>query len=112
MKTTALTAVLIMTIGTASCLAAEKGTATITGTTPESHVSGIVALTETPEGLRLLVDVAHVPPGAHGFHIHEFGACGDAGKAAGGHYNPAGVQHGYLPEDGLAAAHAGDFGNL
>ena len=38
--------------------------------------------------------------------------CEDEGKAAGGHYNPQGVKHGFLPTDGFAQAHAGDFGNV
>jgi Cu-Zn family superoxide dismutase len=58
------------------------------------------------------VQVANVPPGQHGLHIHQFGSCADAGKAAGGHYNPASAPHGYLPKDGLTHAHAGDFGNI
>jgi len=54
----------------------------------------------------------HVPPGKHGFHIHENGDCGDGGKAAGGHYNPNGVSHGLLLRDGFQKAHAGDLGNV
>ena len=53
-----------------------------------------------------------MPPGLHGFHIHEFGGCGDSGKAAGGHYNPEGAMHGMLAKDGPHKAHAGDMGNI
>ena len=106
-----LGAALLMLV-TTSCATQTGARAVITGTTPGSPVSGLARLTETPQGLRVAVRVAHVPPGRHGFHIHEVGLCGDEGKAAGGHYNPAGVPHGFLPTMGVHAAHAGDFGNI
>ncbi|MBI3319875.1 MAG: superoxide dismutase family protein [Candidatus Omnitrophica bacterium] len=91
---------------------ADNGKAVIQGTAEGSKVSGTTMLTDTPEGLKVTVHVANVSPGKHGLHIHEFGSCSDAGNAAGGHYNPNGVKHGFLPTDGLTAAHAGDFGNI
>jgi Cu-Zn family superoxide dismutase len=91
---------------------AATGKAVIEGTTEGSHVSGSATLKDTPKGLKVTVKVAGVPPGTHGFHIHEKGACGDQGNAAGGHFNPAGVPHGFLPKDGPTKAHAGDMGNI
>ena len=91
---------------------ASSGTVILKGTAEGSALAGKVLLTETPEGLKVSGSFQNVPPGKHGFHIHENGACGDAGKAAGGHYNPAGVTHGLLSKDGFQHAHAGDFGNI
>ncbi len=91
---------------------AAKAKAEIKGTTPESLVTGLAAFEDTDKGLAINVEVSNLTPGAHGFHIHEKGSCEEAGNAAGGHFNPAGVQHGFLPKDGLTAAHAGDFGNI
>ena len=91
---------------------AETGKAVLQGTAPGSTISGTAAFTDTDDGLKISVQVANASPGKHGLHIHQFGDCGDAGKAAGGHYNPDGVQHGYLPKDGFDASHAGDFGNI
>ena len=91
---------------------AEHGTAAIAGTSEGSSVTGHASFEDTEQGLRVSVDVSHVPPGAHGFHIHEFGRCDEAGKAAGSHYNPRGVPHGDLLKGGLGQAHAGDLGNI
>ena len=75
-------------------------------------MAGTATLTDTPQGLHVVVQVAGVPPGEHGIHIHELGSCEEAGKAAGGHYNPEHAPHGVLPQDGPAKAHSGDMGNI
>ena len=91
---------------------AETGRAAIKGTAEGSAITGVAMLVEIPSGLKVIVQVANVPPGKHGLHIHRYGSCAEQGNGAGGHYNPAGVKHGFLPTDGFAGAHAGDFGNL
>ena len=54
------------------------------------------------------VDV--VKPGEHGIHLHAVGKCdGPDFATAGGHFNPAGRQHGL---QNPAGAHAGDLPNL
>jgi len=98
-------------VGCANVLA-DTGKAVIKGTAEGSHVSGSATLKDTPQGLKVAVKVVGVPPGRHGLHIHEQGNCGDQGNAAGGHFNPAGVPHGFLPKDGSTKAHAGDMGNI
>ncbi len=89
-----------------------SGIAAVAGTAPDSKISGTVTFTDTADGLKVLAKLAHVPEGPHGFHIHEFGACGDLGKAAGGHYNPAHAAHGMVTQDGVQHSHAGDLGNI
>lgn len=86
--------------------------ATIQSTSDASGLNGVVYLQETEAGLVIDTALEQTPEGPHGFHIHEFGSCDDAGNAAGGHYNPDGVKHGYLFTDGFANAHAGDLGNI
>lgn len=87
--------------------------ALIKGTGPQSaSIAGTVAFKETEAGLLVSVNLQNAPPGKHGFHIHEKGDCSDEGKAAGSHYNPHGVTHGFLPTDGLQKAHEGDMGNI
>ena len=52
----------------------------------------------------LEASVRDLPPGFHGFHIHEFGRCEAPGfTTAGGHLNPTGATHG---------EHAGDLPSL
>jgi superoxide dismutase, Cu-Zn family len=77
-----------------------------------SSLDGQISVSETAEGLKVEATVTDAPPGYHGFHIHENASCANNGNGAGGHYNPNGVKHGYLPQDGFTAAHAGDLGNI
>ncbi len=91
---------------------AETGEAVIHGTAAGSAIAGTATFTDTPDGLQVSVQVTNVQPGKHGLHIHQYGSCDDVGKAAGGHYNPDGVKHGFLPTDGFTDAHAGDLGNI
>ena len=103
---------MLLTLIAAAPAAAQTGQAMLQPTTDDSPVSGQAVFTETPEGLDIVVDVSGASPGAHGLHIHQFGRCDDDGKAAGGHYNPDHVTHGFAPKDGFDHAHPGDLGNI
>jgi Cu-Zn family superoxide dismutase len=73
-----------------------------------SNVSGTVRFAQVSGGVHITGTVSGNTPGPKGFHIHEKGDCSSAdGMSAGGHFNPAKVQHG-PPGHG----HAGDFGNI
>ena len=58
---------------------------------------GSVTITESRGGLVFTPNLTSLPPGAHGFHVHEMGSCGAnekdgktvAAGAAGGHFDPA-----------------------
>ncbi len=92
---------------------ANSARAMIKGTDPESQIDGAVDFIETEDGVQVVANISSVTPeGNHGFHIHENGSCEKGGKAAGGHFNPAGTKHGLLPQDGHGEAHAGDMGNI
>jgi Cu-Zn family superoxide dismutase len=75
-----------------------------------SEVAGSVIFTQV--GGRVLVEarVTGLPPGEHGFHVHESGDCSapDATSAK-GHFNPDAKPHGH---QGGAEHHAGDLPNL
>jgi Cu-Zn family superoxide dismutase len=78
---------------------------------------GTVSISESKHGLVFTPSLTGLPPGLHGFHVHEKGNCGPgqqegktvAGFAAGGHYDPAGSKkHGPPWCDG----HLGDLPGL
>lgn len=72
--------------------------------------AGTASLQQTPHGVLISVQLANVPPGMHGIHVHQTGTCeGPEFTTAGGHFNPAQRMHGFRREDG---PHAGDLPNL
>ncbi len=82
-------------------------TAMIAG--PDGTAMGTVTLTQGPHGVLIAADLMGLTPGGHAFHLHEFGSCSPNFAAAGGHFNPEGIGHGFLDEGGV---HAGDTPNV
>ena len=76
-----------------------------------SGVQGTVEITKISDTeIRIDADISGLTQGKHGMHVHEWGDCSAAdGMSAGGHFNPAMVDHG---APGTATHHPGDFGNL
>lgn len=70
---------------------------------------GQVQMVETTAGVLMTIKLKGVPPGWHGFHIHERGECKGDFASAGGIYNPLGAKHGYLNDEGPMV---GDLPNL
>ncbi|MEB3213140.1 MAG: superoxide dismutase family protein [Leptolyngbyaceae bacterium] len=94
-----------------------QGTATsakaiIQSTDGSGTVLGEATFMEMSDGMKVDVSLSGVPVGYHGFHVHEFNSCDDGGSAAGGHFNPRYVKHGYVVTEGYADAHVGDLGNI
>ena len=76
---------------------------------------GTVTVTEGGGGAVFATDLHDLPPGDHGFHVHERGDCGPgpndqglvvAGGAAGGHRDPEGTKRHLGPE---GHGHLGDL---
>lgn len=94
----------------AACATMSRPTATATlDAMGSSTARGTVTFVQAANGVEVTVDATGVPPGVHGFHVHEKGECGSDGMAAGGHFNPSNVAHGAPTDD---PHHAGDFGNV
>ena len=70
---------------------------------------GKATFEQTPHGVLMYVEVAGLPPGAHGIHLHAVGSCTPDFKAATGHINPDGVPHGLRNPEG---PDHGDLPNL
>lgn len=93
-------------------------TVTLQGAPEDTDFAGTLTITPNGTGVSLIADVAGVDTdGRHGIHVHENGMCEhhpaqtDAKpfSTAGGHFNPAGVEHACPPTD---PRHAGDLGNI
>ena len=84
-------------------------TATAMMAAPDGTAMGTVTLTQGPHGVLIAADVTGLVPGGHGFHIHETGSCTPDFAAAGDHFAPKGLEHGYENEAGF---HAGDLPNI
>ena len=66
--------------------------------------------TDSGDSIRVRVEAVDMTPGAYGVHIHTTGRCDPPDFAsAGGHWNPAGRDHG---KDSPQGMHKGDLPNL
>ena len=102
--------VLVAVLASMPLLASAAPSASATLRDAQGKVVGTATLTPGERGVKVVVSVSGVPPGLHGFHIHAVGKCeGPEFKSAGGHFNPAGKQHGLENPKGW---HAGDMPNL
>ena len=97
------------------------GAATATATINSISATGVggplgtVTFMDSAQGLVITPKLSGLPPGKHGFHIHEKGDCGPgmnqgkpaAGFAAGGHYDPGHTKKHLGPLS--TAGHRGDL---
>jgi len=89
----------------------EKNGICVLQSTSGSQVTGVVRFHDQDGVMIINVTVNGLLPGSkHAMHIHELGDMRAAdGSSVGGHYNPAGHEHG---GPGSKEHHAGDLGNI
>ena len=99
----------------AACATTAMNAATATAVlqTPTGAPAGVANLEQTAAGVRVRIDVVGLEPGVHGVHVHATGRCDGSTEtpfaSAGGHFNPAGREHGL---DNPRGPHAGDLPNM
>jgi superoxide dismutase, Cu-Zn family len=78
--------------------------------TKGNSVHGTITFQKNIEGVNIIINLAGLTPGKHGFHIHEFGdITSDDGNSAGGHFNPTAMPHGNPTS---LQHHGGDLRNV
>lgn len=78
--------------------------------TEGNTASGVVRFDAVEGGVQVSGEITGISPGLHGFHIHQYGDCSAAnGTSAGGHFNPADVDHAGPDAE---VSHMGDLGNI
>ena len=109
LSASAATALLLAGCATTNTMSSEPiGTAMMMSSTGAQL--GTATLLENGNSLSVSVEVAGLPAGSHGFHLHTTGKCEAPDfQSAGGHLNPANKSHGIYSPDG---AHLGDLPNL
>jgi len=77
----------------------------------EGSVKGTIKITQEADGKPCNISgtVTGLSEGKHGFHIHQFGDYSSGCASTGGHFNPAGKNHGGPADE---ERHAGDLGNI
>lgn len=109
-KLTVLAAVVTLCVGAGAAHAKSHLKARAELLDAQGKKVGTARLIEQKEGVQVQIEVSGLPPGSHGFHIHETGTCTPPDfKSAGGHFNPLKKQHGH---ENPAGKHTGDLSNL
>lgn len=114
-RTITLAAISTLTMAAAGCATVGAGSADgLTATADLRNAQGASVATATlvqdGDDVEITINATNLPPGIHGFHLHETGTCTPPDfTSAGGHFAPASRRHGFQSPNG---PHAGDLPNL
>jgi superoxide dismutase, Cu-Zn family len=81
-------------------------TVVLHGTDDAKTNFGTLVFNDSPYGLVITPHLTQLPPGAHGFHLHEHPNCNAHGMAAGSHFDPKKANTHLGP---YASGHLGDL---
>lgn len=81
-------------------------TVVLHGTDDKKTNYGILVFNDSAYGLVITPHLTQLPPGAHGFHLHEHPSCDAHGMAAGSHFDPEKTNTHQGP---YGAGHLGDL---
>jgi Cu-Zn family superoxide dismutase len=102
-----LAAIGLLTAGCATMMAGGPSATAMLEATKGNTAAGKVDFVQKGGKVVVTASVTGLPPGPHGFHIHEKGDCSSGdGMSAGGHFNPLGKPH---AAPTTADRHAGDM---
>ena len=72
-------------------------------------INGYILFKELKKKTKVTINISGLPPGIHGFHIHEYGDLREGCKSLCQHFNPNNSIHGGRNSK---IRHAGDLGNI
>ena len=84
-KTLAVSIGLALALLLGGCGQSPPATAKATLVNTQGQKVGEATLTQTPEGVKIVMQVENLPPGEHAFHIHDKGVCATPEFTAAGH---------------------------
>lgn len=80
--------VFLISIAGMTCGYSKQVITKVYSTQDTKQLLGTVTFEDTPHGLLILPDLAHLPAGLRGFHLHQHADCAQQGMCAGGHFDP------------------------
>ena len=83
---------------------------------PSGDRVGSITFRQTAAGVLIMAELTGLEPGGHAVIVHEVGSCAPDFDAAGDHFNPEDVEHGFIhpswKRGSATRGHGGDLPNI